>query len=121
MGANRGADDRAKGASMSSKQLARTVLHGRLLTFRLLTGDSITGYLCGMDDFHWMVVTGEGQKHLIHKASAGLITLADTASFEEEPLRDELEKIVGPFREFVQRSFFGRNTASPPASERAAV
>lgn len=112
-------DDRPRGSDMSSKQLARTVLHGRSVTFRFPSGDAVIGYLCGMDDFHWMIVTPDGLKHLIHKGSASVITMADTPSFDSEPLRDEMEAVVGPFRRFVEEHLFGR---TPSASrERAAV
>lgn len=115
-------DDRPRGSEMSNKQLARTVLHGRMITFRFPTGESITGYLCGMDDYHWMVVTPEsGLKHLIHKGGASVVTLADTSSYESEPLRDEMEEVIGPFREYVNRTFFGRSSTPPASRERAAV
>jgi hypothetical protein len=103
---------------MSSKQLARTVMHGRAITFRFPSGEDITGYLCGMDDFHWMVVTADCQKHLIHKGSASVITLADTDSYDSEPRRDEMEEVIGPFRRFVSEAYFGRRPASA-SSERA--
>lgn len=104
---------------MSTKQLARTVLDGRILTFTPLVGDPITGYLCGMDDFHWMVVTSRGTKHLIHKASAPVIDFG-VCQYDEEPNHPVLEQIVAPFRNFVASEFFGRSpvTASTerPAS-----
>jgi hypothetical protein len=110
--------ERPRGSEMSSKQLARTVVHGRKVTFRFPTGDPISGYLGGMDDFHWLVVAPEsGLKHLIHKGSACIITLADTHTYESEPLRDQMEKVIGPFRRYVEEVFFGRT--SPASVERA--
>jgi hypothetical protein len=105
---------------MSSKQLARTVIDGRQLTFTPLVGNPITGYLCGMDDFHWMVVTATGTKHLVHKASAPVIDFSDLATYQDEPLRDSLDGVVGPFRRFVEAEFFGRATA-PASTERASA
>lgn len=104
---------------MSSKQLARTVLDGRQITFRV-SGEQITGYLCGMDDFHWMVVTPLGNKHLVHKGSASVIDLADYSSYEREPNHALLEEVVGPFRRYVEAKFFGRQGA-PASDERAAA
>ena len=100
------------GSAMSTKQLARTVLDGRLLTFTPLVGEPITGYLCGMDDFHWMVVTPYGSKHLVHKASAPVIDFGD-CRYIEEPDHPVLEKVVGPFRRFVEAEFFGRQPQPP--------
>lgn len=105
---------------MSSKQLARTVLDGRRLTFRLNSGAEIEGYLSGMDDFHWMVVTPDGQKYLLHKGSTALIALGDESTYKTEPLHFEMEKIVRPFREFVSREYFGREPTPSASGERVA-
>lgn len=110
------------GAALSTKQLIRTVLDGRKVTFHLHGGLEVTGYLCGMDDFHWMVVTPGGEQYLIHKASAPLIDLSDSAKkYASEPseVHRRLEKVVGPFRRYVEVEFFGR-TGAPASDERAA-
>lgn len=105
------------GNGLSSKQLARTVIDGKRVTFRVGPEAEVVGYLCGMDDFHWMVVTPDTQVHLVHKGQASIITLADESTYEGEPQHEALEKIVAPFRAFVQGSFFGR---AQPAAKRAA-
>lgn len=101
---------------MSSKQLARTVIDGRRITLHVPGFEGpINGYLCGMDDFHWMVVTSVGEKYLVHKASASAIHIADESTYDSERCRGTLECVVGPFRRFVEAEFFGRQGA--PASE----
>lgn len=105
---------------MSSKQLARTVLDGRLLTFRLTSGAEVEGYLSGMDDFHWMVVTPTGQKYLLHKGSTALIALAEDCVYADEPKLNQLEKVVRPFREFIAREIFGREDSPSASGERVA-
>lgn len=109
------------GSAMSSKQLARTVLDGKKVAFRFASGETVEGYLCGMDDFHWMVVTPEGSKHLVHKGSASIITLADIASYASEPKRSDLEQVVGPFRRFVEGAYFGRPACAPASDEKASA
>lgn len=104
---------------MSTKQLARTVIDGRLLTFTPLVGEQITGYLCGMDDFHWMVITPSGSTHLVHKASAPVIDFG-LCRYPEEPNLRLLEKVVGPFRRFVEAEFFGRQPQPTASIERPA-
>lgn len=90
---------------MSSKQMAAAVLSGRKVTFTFLSGaDPIEGYLAGMDDFHWFVVTSTGVKHLIHKTTV-YVTISDEDTYATEPQREALDKIVGPFRLFVRDSF----------------
>lgn len=98
------------GSSLSTKQLARTAVDGKALTIRV-DGENLRGYLCGMDDFHWMIVTPDGEKHLVHKGSASIITLADEPSYEAEENHDVLERVVGPFREAMIRDHFNRTPA----------
>lgn len=105
---------------MSSKQLARTVLDGKKVTFRFTSGEMVEGYLCGMDDFHWMVVTSEGRKHLVHKGSASIIDLADDPSYADEENHSSLEQVVGPFRRFVEGAYFGRPVLGASASDKRA-
>ena len=104
---------------MSSKQLARTVLDGKTVTFNLADGP-LTGYLCGMDDFHWMIVTPYGDKFLIHKASAASIEISDNPTYEHlsSGMRDSLEVVVAPFRRWVEAAYFGRSPDAPSASEK---
>lgn len=110
---------RRVGSSMSNKQLARTVLDGKPVTFRFAKDDQVTGYLCGMDDFHWLIIESSGEKHLIHKGSAPRITLGDSASYADEANIKILEQVIGPFRRYVEQTFFGRADAvdAIPATE----
>ena len=96
------------GAGLSTKQMARTVVDGRAVTFTLVNSVEVSGFLCGMDDYHWMVVTPAGQRHLVHKAAAILITFADSCSYRSEQRHSALEEIVAPFRRFVERDLMGR-------------
>ena len=95
------------GSAMSSKQLARTVHDGKMLTFHLTTGDDIKGYLCGMDDYHWMIVTTDGEIHLIHKGGAIVIDISAQATYHEKHKTAELEQVIAPFRDHVEGKFFG--------------
>lgn len=101
----------AKGSSMSSKQLARTAVDGRMITL-IFTGvpQTIDGYLCGMDDFHLFVITPTGKKYLVHKGSIAVVSFAEQANYRVEPNHRELEKVVGPFRAAVQRDHLAPTT-----------
>lgn len=100
-----GQSNRFTGDDMSRKQLLRSVREGRLVTFDFLTESMapITGYLCGMDAFHWMVVTPDNDKVLIHKGQAAVVRLHDDSTFDQEVERDLLAAVVEPFRAYVQR------------------
>jgi len=99
---------------MSSKQLARTVVDGRKIVLLIpgLPPGEFEGYLCGMDDFHLLIVTSDGKKLLAYKGSVAVIRLADDAEYDKEPNWDELEKIVGPFRSAIQREHLAPTKAS---------
>jgi hypothetical protein len=87
---------------MTRRQLARTVADGRLLTFTLTDGgEPVVGYLGGMDDFHWMVLTPDAEMFFVHKGSAPRVKIAVEATYESEEKRDILERIIGPFREHL--------------------
>lgn len=104
---------------MSTKQVAHTVVDGKLIIFRpfpTFPDFTITGYVYGMDDYHWAVVEPSGAKHLVHKG-APIFTLADESTFDSEPLKESLTKLVGPFRRYVEENFFGRNGADPARDE----
>lgn len=93
---------RRDGDAVSRKQLQKTVVDGRKVTMHTSIGP-IHGYVCGVDSYHWMVVTPEGEKHLVHKAAASLVTLHDERTYEDEPQHSILEQVVAPFRGFVVR------------------
>lgn len=105
---------------MSTKQLAHAAVAGRKVTFHFAapTLEPITGYLCGMDDFHWMVVTPQGEQHLIHK-SAARVDLHTTSSYDDESLREDLDRVVLPFRDFLVRTNVVRASSPSASTERA--
>lgn len=87
---------------MSSKQLARTVVDGRILTFTPVSGAPVTGYLAGMDDYHWLVVTPYDEQVLVHKSASKIDIGAKT--YNQETLRADLERVIAPFRAHIQES-----------------
>lgn len=103
---------------MSDKQIAASVRFGRKVTFWPLDLDPITGYVAGMDRYTYFVLVPNPdhephsnvqvlRKYLVHK-SGTLIELHDESSIdlEDEPFREELRKIVVPFRTKVMDDFF---------------
>lgn len=108
MTADLSAVSRRSGPPMSVKQIARTVVDGRLVTFHIFDGEPICGYVAGMDDYNWLVVTPAGDKHLVHKGSCPRTDLHDESTYETEPNREEIEKVVGPFRRYVSATVFNR-------------
>jgi hypothetical protein len=97
------------GSSTSTKQIVQTVKDGRKVYFKTVVGD-ISGYVAGMDDYHWMVVTPAENltTHLVHK-SAPLISLGRASTYQDEDTKEEMDKIIAPFRQWVLRTYFGRS------------
>lgn len=90
---------------MSTKQLARTVADGRMVSFTTSTGDVVEGFLCGMDDFHWMVITPTLNQVLVHKSAPKIeIGPASYLDPEHDTNRTAMEGIIRPFRAALQES-----------------
>lgn len=92
-------DERKKSPShVSEKELARTVQEKREVTFTTHTGDTLKGFVCGWDNFHWKIVDHKGFVHLVHK-SAPLVTIG-----ARQELKKEVEQVVAPFRSYLAQN-----------------
>lgn len=93
--------------ALTRKQLFRSVTEGRLVTCYVSHPEfgPVQGYVCGMDDFHWMLVTPDGEKYLLHKGSIAVIELHDDSTYAAEDNRRDLEQVVAPFRGWVEREW----------------
>lgn len=94
---------------MSDKQLAYAVEHNIPVTFRLLGSNptvDVTGWVSGMDDYHWSVVDADNQVRLIHKGTA----LVEPGRESQEP-PEEVEKTIAPFRKWVSEHMRGKSDA----------
>lgn len=107
---------------MSQKQIAQAVVYGRKITFWPLDGEPIIGYVCGWDDDYYSIVEPHpegGFKHqLIHKAGTPVIELhrEQTYDDEEEDVREQMERIVHPFRRWIMTNILNeRPSASTTA------
>jgi hypothetical protein len=72
---------------MSSKQIARAAVDRRRLRFNLYGNIPVEGYVVGMDDYHWLISSGEDPTMLVHKGSTM------TVEFLERFLSEELESL----------------------------
>lgn len=107
-------DGRSDDYSMSDRQIAYSVRFGRKVTFWIVEHDEICGYVAGMDKFNYFVlVPGDDpllpvEKFLVHKGSTPLIELHPDTTYDSEPdaIRDQLRKIISPFRNVIMSNFF---------------
>ena len=102
---------------MSEKQLARSVRDGTLLFVR---GDGldINGYLAGWDTYYYLILaSGETTitKHLVHKGGVHITIPSDLeGALDNDPNKEQLEQIIGPFRQKLEKE----TNLLPPASSR---
>jgi hypothetical protein len=100
---------RAKsGSSFSDKQIYRSVKDSRPVTVTLPDGDTLTGWICGADLYHWGVADAAGDVHLVHKSVPSVkVSSSDLTSIPEL-----VEKIVAPFRASVLRDHFSQQPSA---------
>lgn len=101
-----------RGSSTSDKQVAYAVRNGHEIEFHHgVDGIHVVrGYVFGMDDYHWAVVTESLHQWLVHK-SAPLLHISPDPTLPDENKQAEIESLVAPFREWVMRTHF-RQTAT---------
>lgn len=92
--------DVKRGASVSTRDMCKAAVDGRLLKIRLIDGHELCGYLAGMDDYHWKVVTPKLEVSLVHKAAAAVIVI-NGPTLAEESRREAIEAIIRPFQGFA--------------------
>lgn len=115
---------------MSSKQIAYCAVHGRPVIFRFIGRDlDITGYIVGMDDFHFLVAIPQEDDsisvQLIHKAAADVIELTNRPTLQDESpaIRVGVENVGRGFWSYCDRVYLGRNEQSnvKPISEESST
>lgn len=80
--------------------------------FSILDENPVVGYLAGWDQETYFVVydlDDEVFKMLIPKLNILNILLFDEGSFREEPRYEEMNKIVRPFRDMINATYFEQN------------
>lgn len=112
--------DSRRGSTTSDREIAFAVRTGQRVTFNPLVGEPVTGYVGGMDDFHWKVATiedGNVVVVLVHKTAA-TVKVHPKPTYNDDEHRHDLEQIVAPFRDYVMRTFFQNGACVTSASTR---
>lgn len=98
------------GSAESRREVGFSVKLGRIVTAHLPSGREICGYVYGGDDYHWKIVGPDLDTHLVHKSAS---LSFGPQSYAGEPMRAELERLVGPYRDHLMRYQFGSTTKDP--------
>lgn len=105
---------------MSDRQLARAATSGRRLTITFHTGEPITGYLVGSDDFHWLIAHiayagADPQVTLVHKGSAPRIDICPYPTLDNENAEYQafVVQIGAGFWSFCDEQYLGKTKSKP--------
>lgn len=103
-----------RGSTTSDREIAFAVRTGQQVTFHPAVGDPVTGYVCGMDDFHWKVIVPSNHNsiELIHK-TAPRVQVHPEPTYDQDKT-EAIEKIVAPFRSWVMKEFFQQGEEPSP-------
>jgi hypothetical protein len=85
-------------SSFSDKQILAAAKHSKVVTVSLPSGETVEGWICGLDAFHWGVVDSSGRVYLIHKS---VPSLQIGAACEMPELA---AKIAGPFQSYANNN-----------------
>lgn len=104
---------------MSTKTLLSAAANALPVRFTFGVDWTVTGFLCGMDSYHWKVVEdkdGTVEVHLIHKTHAMVTVLEGETPWTDLPdeQRVRIEHIVAPFHKSVLSDRQQTNGATKP-------
>lgn len=100
-----------RGSAQSDRQVAYAVRDGKAVTATLATGEKITGFVFGADDYHWSIVAKSGDVFLVHKSSPALKIHSESTI---ETATAAIQKMVAVFRSAVLRDHFNH---TPPSRQ----
>lgn len=105
-------DEAKVSLTMSTKQLYNSVRNGQKITFFPFDVDEVTGYLAGMDDDAYFVLepdlgNAEFRKKVIRQSCVSVYQIHEPYTYEDEPLREQMDEIIHKFRTWVLKNVFG--------------
>jgi sRNA-binding regulator protein Hfq len=109
-------DNPPRGSSVSDKQMGRAAAEGTQVVMFLASGTDISGYVVGMDDYHWLLASvSEGLRivHLVHKTCPLVSFLPHGLDQEDEEDQQWVTSIGSPFWGFCRRTYLGENPVPP--------
>lgn len=95
------------GSRESSKQIARAVRDGKMIAVYLVSADHapVKGWVCGADDYHWIMVGLDGDTWLIHK-TAPAVRVISGSDIADAP--EGVQERVEGFRDYIMREHYSQ-------------
>lgn len=93
---------------MSENQLIQSVRNGRKIECDIFDDKPVEGYLAGMDDEYLFVLVPDAKQsgfsqRLVRRDCNPQMSLSSDSTYDDEPSREAMEKIIGPFRTAITR------------------
>ena len=89
----------------------QSVKDRKAVRITLVTGEVLTGWIYGVDDYHWGLVEADGSTHMVHKTAPCLSVVDASIGDLREEYRSEVEALADPFRRYVMKHHFNSQPA----------
>lgn len=112
---------RRRGSDLSDKQIAHAAMRGRKVTFQYFStqpAHELTGYIVGMDDYHWMVASVVSPvshddlivNTLVHKSRVDMIRLHPDSTIDKETpeVQEAIRQVGQAFWHYCEKNYAGR-------------
>lgn len=98
-----------RGSTQSDRQIAFAVRDGKMVTVTISTGEKVTGYVFGVDDFHWLIITPHVETLMVHKSAPSVLIHQKSTL---DAAHAEVQTLVSHFRSSVLRDYFKTTPSS---------
>lgn len=102
-----------RGSMFADKQMYQAVKDLRAVEIWTAEGGpAVTGFIYGMDDYHWGLVDCTGLTMMVHKTASLVRFLGYTLDALPRDQQDKVLPVVQPFRNRVLREVFNQQTSA---------
>lgn len=105
-------------AATALRQLGRATIKGQKITVHLRDPEaSVSGYLAGYDDATWFILQPHAvqdqakpilRQHLLRRDSTPHLEIHPERTYDQEPLRAEMDVLIIRFRTWLSKNVFER-------------
>ncbi len=108
-------------AGTALRQLGRATIKGQKITALLPARqdgeNSVTGYFAGYDDTYWFILQPHAvqdqakqvlRQHLVLRNGAAHLEIHPERTYDQEPLKGEMDVLIIRFRTWLSRNVFER-------------
>ena len=102
-----------RGSMFADKQMHQAVRDLRAVEIWTAEGGpAVTGFIYGMDDYHWGIVDYHGLPMMVHKTASLVRFLDHTLDSLAQEQQAKVRAVIEPFRNRVMREVFKQQTSA---------